>query len=73
VWTPLNLKNILFQNMYIENIKPKTEMRTQLIRKVNWAQSSIKRRPIPPKDHRYAPHLEIKLHPKMCGKVLKAH
>jgi hypothetical protein len=49
VWAPLNLKNILVQDRFVENIKPKiTE--TQFPKKTNEAQSSIDRRPIPLKD-----------------------
>ncbi len=53
VWTPLNLRNIFFQNMSIENtnLKHKYEAtKVQLIRKVNEAQSFRNKRPIPPKE-----------------------
>jgi len=51
VWAPLNLKNTLFQNGSIENLKHKYgPTKTQLLKKVDGAQSSIEKRPIPPKD-----------------------
>jgi len=50
---PLNVKNILLQNGSIENIKLGAQYgttKTQLPRNVDWAQSSIERKLIPPKD-----------------------
>jgi hypothetical protein len=47
---PLNMKNIFLKNRSIENMKPKAQIQNQVIIKINGAQSSIKRRPIPLKD-----------------------
>jgi hypothetical protein len=53
MWAPLKLRNILFQNGFIkiqnlEHIYGATK--TQLPRKADGAQSSIDKRPIPPKN-----------------------
>jgi len=53
VWAPFNLKNIFLENRSIENMKPKAQIKSHqshLFKKVDGAQSSIERRPIPPKD-----------------------
>jgi hypothetical protein len=49
----------------IRNLEHKYKTtRAQLLRKVDGAQSCIKKKPIPPKYRQYAPHLDIKPHPK---------
>ncbi len=50
---PLNVRNILLQNGSIENTKLGAQYgatKSQLPRNVDWAQSSIERKLIPPKD-----------------------
>jgi hypothetical protein len=53
VWAPFNLKNILLKNRSIENMKPRAQIKNHQnhpLKKIDGAQSSIERRPIPLKD-----------------------